>query len=117
LRRRLTLTGEKDAKLMGVIPIVKDPVGDGFRPIRYCRYIATAAYLDDELRRRLRDMEVVAVTRRSQRPATSRPSSAASLPTTSRRALQEVGSVCIRRAARQRLPYIPVSVARSLPGA
>src|SRR5919201_5487973 len=57
-----TRRGEKDAKLMGVVPIVKDLVGDGFRPILYCRYIATAEYLADELRRRVRDVEVVAVT-------------------------------------------------------
>src|SRR5919201_3204788 len=56
------LRGEKDAKLMGVVPIVRDLVGDGFRPILYCRYIATAEYLADELRRRVRDVEVVAVT-------------------------------------------------------
>ena len=56
------LKGEKDAKLMGVVPIVKDLIGAGFRPIVYCRYIATAAYLADELRRRLRDVEVIAVT-------------------------------------------------------
>ncbi len=56
------LRGEKDAKLMGVVPIIKDLVGEGFRPVVYCRYIATAAYLADELRRRLCGVEVIAVT-------------------------------------------------------
>ncbi len=56
------LMGAKDAKLMGVVPIVKDLVAEGFRPILYCRYIATATYLADELRKRLSGVEVIAVT-------------------------------------------------------
>lgn len=56
------LKGSKDAKLVGVVPIVTDLLADGFRPILYCRYIATAEYLADELRRRLSGTEVVAVT-------------------------------------------------------
>lgn len=61
-REALALKGEKDSKLVGVVPIVKDLLADGFRPILYCRYIATAEYLADELRRRLRGVEVAAVT-------------------------------------------------------
>jgi len=56
------LRGDKDAKLMGVIPIVKGLVADGFRPIIYCRYIATAEYLGEELRKRLSGIEVSVVT-------------------------------------------------------
>ena len=56
------LKGEKDAKLVGAAAIVKGLVAGGFHPILYCRYIATAEYVADELRRRLRDAEVIAVT-------------------------------------------------------
>jgi superfamily II DNA or RNA helicase/ribosomal protein S15P/S13E len=56
------LLGSKDAKLQKTIRIVKGLVADGFRPIVFCRYIATADYVADALRGALRGVEVAAVT-------------------------------------------------------
>src|SRR5579883_3324182 len=56
------LRGEGDAKLLGAVCIVGELVRDGFHPVVFCRYIATAAYLADELRKRLRDVTVDVVT-------------------------------------------------------
>ncbi|RRR68862.1 MAG: helicase [Candidatus Viridilinea halotolerans] len=70
LRRLATradaLAGEGDPKLQALIPLLKDLLRDGFRPIVYCRYIATAHYLVDQLIYRLQlpgyDVRMVAVT-------------------------------------------------------
>jgi len=57
------LTGEKDAKLLKAVQLVKELLQDGYRPILFCRFIPTAEYVAQELRHRLpRDVEVVAVT-------------------------------------------------------
>lgn len=56
------LRGEKDRKLLAAVGIVRDLVEEGFSPVVYCRYIATAEYVADELRKRLRGVDVVAVT-------------------------------------------------------
>jgi len=47
------LKGEKDAKLLGLVKIVKGLLKDGFNPIVFCYYIPTAQYVADELRERL----------------------------------------------------------------
>ncbi|MCZ7652511.1 MAG: DEAD/DEAH box helicase [Thermoanaerobaculia bacterium] len=70
VRRRLrelakeaeALTGEKDAKLQGILPIIRRLLDDGFRPIVFCRFVATADYLAQHLRQRLRGVETASVT-------------------------------------------------------
>lgn len=56
------LMGAKDQKLQNVIKIVAELVKEGFRPILFCRFIPTAEYVAEELRKKLRGVEVVAVT-------------------------------------------------------
>lgn len=57
------LQGEQDAKLVTVLPIVKSLLKDGHRPILFCRFIATAEYLAEQLRERLPNkVTVIAVT-------------------------------------------------------
>ena len=51
-----------DTKLAGIVPIVRDLLAEGFSPVIYCRYIATAAYVAEHLARTLRDTTVEAVT-------------------------------------------------------
>ena len=59
------LTGPTDRKLTEAVGIVKALVNEGHRPIVFCRFIATADYVRDELRKKLpADVEVVAVTGR-----------------------------------------------------
>jgi hypothetical protein len=71
LRRRLLemareaerLEGEKDAKLLKAVQLVKEFLQDGYRPILFCRFIPTAEYVARELRSRLpKGVEVMAVT-------------------------------------------------------
>ncbi|MCA9033031.1 MAG: DEAD/DEAH box helicase, partial [Planctomycetaceae bacterium] len=57
------LEGEGDPKLQGIVPIVKQLVKDGSRPILFCRFIATAEYLAEQLKKKLANsVEVIAVT-------------------------------------------------------
>jgi ERCC4-related helicase len=57
------LAGAKDKKLARAVKLVKELVADGHRPILFCRFIPTATYVADELRRKLpKDVEVAAVT-------------------------------------------------------
>lgn len=57
------LQGDKDPKLVKVVQIVKSLVGEGHRPILFCRFIATAEYLGEQLRKRLpKDVTVMTVT-------------------------------------------------------
>jgi len=54
---------EQDAKLAKGIRLVRKLLADGFNPIVFCRFIPTAEYLAEELRRALpKDVEVAAVT-------------------------------------------------------
>jgi superfamily II DNA or RNA helicase len=71
LRRRLnelareaeSLCGNADEKLKKVAKLVAELIKEGFRPILFCRFIATAEYLARELRARLpKGVEVEAVT-------------------------------------------------------
>jgi len=58
-----TLAGEKDTKLKKAAEMVAGLLKDGFRPIVFCRFIPTAEYVSQELRKRLpRDVEVASVT-------------------------------------------------------
>ena len=47
------LRGGADAKLAGLVGIVKEMLDDGFCPIVFCRFIETAVYVGEELARRL----------------------------------------------------------------
>jgi superfamily II DNA or RNA helicase len=47
------LFGEKDSKLQSAIKTIEELLKDGFSPIIWCRYIATANYVADQLRQRL----------------------------------------------------------------
>ncbi len=63
-RRAEALQGPKeDAKLRQAIELVKGLLKDGYQPILFCRFIATAEYVADELRAALpKSVEVAAVT-------------------------------------------------------
>jgi superfamily II DNA or RNA helicase len=64
--RAARLKGAGDPKLLALMPIVEELLRDGFNPIVYCRYIATANYVASELASRLKgygaDLRVLAVT-------------------------------------------------------
>ena len=58
-----TLVGEKDEKLNKAIKLVKELVKEGYRPILFCRFIPTADYVADALRKALpKSVEVVSIT-------------------------------------------------------
>ena len=52
-RRADGLRGSADAKLAGLVGLVKEMLEDGFCPIVFCRFIPTAVYVGEELTRRL----------------------------------------------------------------
>jgi superfamily II DNA or RNA helicase len=56
------LSGEKDEKLNKAIKLVKELIKDGYRPILFCRFIPTAEYVAEALRKSLGGMEVASVT-------------------------------------------------------
>jgi superfamily II DNA or RNA helicase len=57
------LRSANDPKLTAFVPLIKKMLKDGNRPIIFCRFIATADYLGEELRGALgKGVEVVAVT-------------------------------------------------------
>ena len=57
------LEGDGDPKLKKIVPIIKDLLNEGHRPILFCRFIATAEYLAEQLRTRLpKDTTVISVT-------------------------------------------------------
>lgn len=55
---------EADAKLQQATTIARDLLREGFAPILWCRYIATAEYVAERLRAHLPDAQVVCVTGR-----------------------------------------------------
>lgn len=57
-----SLSGEKDEKLNKVIKLAGSLIKDGYRPILFCRFIPTADYVADALRKALKGVEVVSVT-------------------------------------------------------
>jgi superfamily II DNA or RNA helicase len=62
-RQADALRGANDPKLQAAVPLIKRMLKDGYRPIVFCRFIATADYLAEELRGVLgKDVEVAAVT-------------------------------------------------------
>lgn len=57
------LQGEGDPKLLKIVPVVKDLLAEGHHPILFCRFIATAEYLAEQLAQRLpKGVTVIAVT-------------------------------------------------------
>lgn len=61
--RAEALTGSaKDPKLKRLIEHLKELTADGFEPVVFCRYIATAHYVTEQLRTVFRDHLVTAVT-------------------------------------------------------
>ncbi len=57
------LAGEKgDPKLAALIPHLKTLLADGFRPVVFCRYIATAHYVSDNLKKHFPDIRIDAIT-------------------------------------------------------
>lgn len=62
--RAEALKGAGDPKLQRAQQILEELLREGYNPIVYCRYIATAKYVADELstRLRLKDLQILAVT-------------------------------------------------------
>jgi superfamily II DNA or RNA helicase len=56
------LRGDKDRKLIGLAESVKKLLAEGYSPIVFCRYIATAEYVAEEFAKRLKGVEVACVT-------------------------------------------------------
>ncbi len=56
------LKGESDPKLKKAVALLKELVNDGFSPIVFCRFIHTADYLAEELRSKIRGVEIISVT-------------------------------------------------------
>lgn len=80
------LRGALDPKLAEITKHLKALIKDGFNPIVFCRFIATAEYLREELAGKLgRDVEVAAVTGRL--PAAERAARVAELGERTRRVL------------------------------
>ena len=66
-KRALALRGDRDPKMLQVIGHVEGLLNEGFHPVIFCRFIDTAEYLADELRKRLPGRlkaEIAAVTGR-----------------------------------------------------
>ena len=77
--------GAEDAKLMMVLDEVKELLAQGFAPIIFCRFIATADYLASELRDRLKGVAIRAVT--GDVPSTKRGETVSELATYPKRVL------------------------------
>ncbi len=56
------LMGDKDRKLKGLVPHLKKLLEDNFSPIIFCRFIATAEYLTEELRKAFPKCDIECVT-------------------------------------------------------
>jgi superfamily II DNA or RNA helicase len=56
------LFGEKDSKLKKLVDMVKTLTKEGYSPIVFCRFINTAEYVCEELRKKLPKVEIMAVT-------------------------------------------------------
>lgn len=56
------LCGEKDNKLQKATKLIKGFLKESYRPILFCRFISTAEYVAENLRKSLKGVEVVCVT-------------------------------------------------------
>ena len=61
-RRAERLKGKQDQKLSGLVKILKQLLRDGYSPIVFCRFIPTVEYLQDELRKAIKNVEISGVT-------------------------------------------------------
>ena len=62
-REAEALHGDKDTKLQKAITLIKGLIKDGYQPIVFCRFIPTAEYVAEALRKALpKGVEVAAVT-------------------------------------------------------
>ncbi|MDP9485830.1 MAG: DEAD/DEAH box helicase [Actinomycetota bacterium] len=61
-REAEALFGAEDAKLQKATKLVFSLIEDGFHPIIFCRFVPTAEYVADALRKKLKGVEVVSVT-------------------------------------------------------
>lgn len=77
--------GDQDAKLLGLVTEVNGLLRDGFYPIIFCRFIATADYVATELKARVRGINVAAVT--GDVPSSHRPGVVSKLGQQKRRVL------------------------------
>jgi len=82
------LAGKKDNKLARLIDMVKDLLREGFTPIVFCRFIATAEYVATQLRGELKKAEIEWVT--GQLPPEEREQRVADLGNRKREAKQVV---------------------------
>ncbi|MBS2031590.1 MAG: DEAD/DEAH box helicase [Deltaproteobacteria bacterium] len=56
------LGGKKDSKLQGLLQLLKPLIEEGFSPIVFCRFIPTADYVAEYVRKALKSVEVMSVT-------------------------------------------------------
>ena len=56
------LKGNKDAKLKQLIVLVKNIINEGYKPIIFCRFIATADYVADQLKNSFTGYKVLSIT-------------------------------------------------------
>ena len=56
------LAGKEDAKLQKAADLVRELLDEGYSPILFCRFIPTAEYVAAGLRKKLKGVEVAAVT-------------------------------------------------------
>lgn len=56
------LKGKSDTKLKTAAKLVAQMLDEGYQPILFCRFIHTAEYVADELRKALKKTEVIAIT-------------------------------------------------------
>lgn len=56
------LRGKNDTKLKTALNLLQELLDEGYRPILFCRFIHTAEYVAEELRKSLKKTEVVAIT-------------------------------------------------------
>ncbi|MDW8381936.1 MAG: helicase-related protein [Verrucomicrobiota bacterium] len=61
-RRARGLRGQPDAKLQKLIEVITGLLDEGYHPIVWCRYLATADYVAEELQRRFPHARIASIT-------------------------------------------------------
>lgn len=62
IERARTLKSSGDPKLKKLVTSLKEITKEGYHPVIFCRYIATAEYLGVELAKKFREFEVLTIT-------------------------------------------------------